>query len=88
MGLKSSQHSSRVTRGEAGGEAGGEADEERAAVYGDGWLEARTLEEVAELERLVDRYAERNPGTVDQSDAATARELLKTMRRSIERDGG
>ena len=76
-----------MTRGEAGGEAGGEADEERAAVYGDGWLEARTLEEVAELERLVDRYAERNPGMVDQSDAAIAREMLKMARESIRRRG-
>ena len=69
------------------GEAGGEADEERAAVYGDGWLEARTLEEVAELERLVDRYAERNPGMVDRSDAAIAREMLKMARESIRRRG-
>ena len=60
---------------------------EREAVY-DGWHLCETLEDVEEQERLVDRYAERNPGTVDQSDAATARELLKTMRRSIERDGG
>jgi hypothetical protein len=64
-----------------------EEQREREAVYG-GWREVQTLEDVEEQERLVDRYAERNPGTVDQSDAATARELLKTMRRSIERDGG
>jgi hypothetical protein len=36
----------------------------------------------------VDRYAERNPGMVDQSDAAIARELLKVQRRAIERHGG
>ncbi len=35
----------------------------------------------------MDRYAERNPGTVDQSDAAIARELLRMVRRSIERHG-
>jgi hypothetical protein len=37
---------------------------------------------------LVDCYAERHPGMVDQSDAAIARELLKMVRRSIERHGG
>jgi hypothetical protein len=36
----------------------------------------------------VDRYVERHPGTVDRSDAAIARELLKMVRRSIERHGG
>jgi hypothetical protein len=36
----------------------------------------------------VDRYAECNPGIVDQSDAAIARELLKMVHRSIERYGG
>jgi cytochrome c-type biogenesis protein CcmH/NrfF len=36
----------------------------------------------------VDRYAERNPGMVDQSDAAIAREMLKIVRRSIEQHGG
>jgi hypothetical protein len=60
---------------------------EREAVY-DGWWRCETLGDVEEQGRLVDRWAERHPGTVDQSDAATARELLKTMRRSIERDGG
>jgi hypothetical protein len=35
----------------------------------------------------VDRYAERNPRTVDRSDAEIARELLKMVRRSIERHG-
>lgn len=60
---------------------------EREAVYG-GWREAHTLEEVEEQERLVDSYAERNPGMVDQSDAAIARELLKMLRRSIKRHGG
>lgn len=62
---------------------------ERTAVY-DGWWRARTLEDVEEQEVLVDRYAERNPGMVDQSDAAIARELLKMQRKAIERygDGG
>ncbi len=36
----------------------------------------------------MDRHAERNPGTVDRSDAAIAREMLKIVRRSIERHGG
>ena len=35
----------------------------------------------------MDRYAERNPGMVDRSDAAIAREMLKMVRRSIERHG-
>jgi hypothetical protein len=60
---------------------------EREAVY-DGWHLCETLGDVEEQERLVDRYAERNPGMVDQSDAAIARELLKMVRRSIERRGG
>lgn len=60
---------------------------ERSAVYG-GWEEARTLEDVEELEGLVDRYAERNPGMVDQSDAAMARAMLKMVRQAIERHGG
>jgi len=67
----------------------GEADEEwreRRAVY-DGWWRYETLEDVEEHERLVDRYAERSPGMVDQSDAAIARERLKMVRRSIERYG-
>ena len=59
---------------------------ERSAVYG-GWEGAKTLEEVEEQESLVDRYAERNPGMVDQSDAAIAREMLKMVRRYIERHG-
>ncbi len=63
--------------------AGDEEQRERGAVY-DGWRKARTLEQVEEQERLVDRYAERNPGMVDRSDAAIARELLKMQRRSIE----
>jgi hypothetical protein len=70
-------------------EVPGEDDEERqgrAAVYG-GWRQARTLEDVEELEGLVDRYAERNPGMVDQSDAAIAREMLKMARESIRRRG-
>ena len=36
----------------------------------------------------MDRWAERNPGMVEQSDAAIAREMLKIVRRSIERHGG
>jgi hypothetical protein len=35
----------------------------------------------------VDRHAGRNPGMVDRSDAAIAREMLKIVRRSIERHG-
>jgi cytochrome c-type biogenesis protein CcmH/NrfF len=31
----------------------------------------------------MDRYAERNPGLMDQSDAAIAREMLKMVRKSI-----
>ncbi len=68
----------------------GEADEERrerAAVY-DGWRLCETLGDVEEQEGLVDRYAERNPGMVVQSDAEIAREMLKMVRRSIERYGG
>jgi hypothetical protein len=38
---------------------------ERTAVY-DGWWRCETLEDVEEQERLVDRWAERNPGTVDR----------------------
>ena len=63
---------------EVPGETQGEADEERrerGGVYG-GWREARTLGDVEEHERLVDRYAERNPGMVDRSDAAIAREPI------------
>ncbi len=56
----------------------GASDEEireREAVY-DGWWRCKTLEDVEEQERLADRYAERNPGMVDRSDAAIAREQL------------
>ncbi len=60
---------------------------ERWAVYG-GWREVRMLEDVEEQGRLVDRHAGRNPGMVDRSDAAMAREMLKIVRRSIERHGG
>ena len=70
--------------------AQGEADQEqreREAVY-DGWRRCETLEEVEEQERLGDRWAERNPGMVDQSDAEIAREMLKAVRWSIERHGG
>ncbi len=63
-----------------------EEQREREAVY-DGWRLCETLEDVEEQERLVDRYAERRPGMVDQPDAAIARELLKMVRRSIERYG-
>ena len=48
--------------------AGDEEQRERTAVY-DGWWRCETLEDVEEQEVLVDRYAERNPGMVDQSDA-------------------
>jgi hypothetical protein len=65
----------------------GEDAPEREAVY-DGWWRCETLEDVEEQEALVDRYAERNPGMVDRSDAAIAREMLKMVRRSIERRGG
>ncbi len=77
-------------RAEVSGVAKGEADQEqreREAVY-DGWHRCETLEDVEEHERLVDRYAERNPGMVDQSDAAIARERLKMQRRAMERHGG
>ena len=68
----------------------GEDEQERReheAVYGGG-REVRTLEDVEEQERLVDRWAERNAGKVDQSDAEIAHEVLKLARRSIERHGG
>ncbi len=64
-----------------------EEQREREAVY-DGWRRCETLEDVEEQERLVDRYAERSPGMVDQSDTAIARELLKMVRRSIGRHSG
>ena len=66
------------------------SDEERrgrSAVYG-GWREIRTLEDVEAQERLVNRWAERNPGMVDRSDTAIAREMQKLVRRSFERHGG
>jgi len=63
---------------------GDEERREREAVY-DGWRLCETLGDVEEQEALVDRYAERNPGMVDQSDAAIAREMIKMVRRSIER---
>lgn len=66
---------------------GDEERRERRAVY-DGWRLCETLGDVEEHGRLVDRWAERNPGTVDQSDAAIARERLKMVRKSIERHGG
>ena len=61
-----------------------EEQRERTAVY-DGWWQCETLEDIEEYERLVDRWAERNPGMVDQSDAAIGRERLKMQRRAIER---
>ncbi len=64
-------------------EAGNEEQREREVVY-DGWWRCETLEDVEEQMRLVDHYAERNPGMVDQSDAAIARELLKMQRRAIQ----
>ncbi len=51
---------------------------EREAVY-DGWRLCETLEDVEEQKALVDRYAERNPCTVAQSNAAIAREMLRTV---------
>ena len=60
---------------------------ERTAVH-DGWWRCETLGDVEEHERLVDRWAGRNPGMVNQSDAAIARGLLKMQRRAIERHGG
>jgi hypothetical protein len=57
---------------------------ERTAVY-DGWWRCETIEDVEEHERLVDRWAERNPVTADRSDAAIGREMLKLVRRSIGR---
>ena len=56
---------------------------EREAVY-DGWWRCETLEDVEEQGRLVDSWAERNPGTVDQSDAAIARERLKMVRKAVQ----
>jgi hypothetical protein len=53
-----------------------------------GWRLCETLEDVEEQEVLMDRYAECHPGMVDQSNAAIARELLKMVRRYIERHGG
>ncbi len=67
----------------------GASDEERReceAVYG-GCRTARTLEDVEEQERLVDRYAERNPGMVDRSDAAIAREQLSDGKATAEPAG-
>ena len=63
-----------------------EEQRERTAVY-DGWWRCETLEDVEEQMRLVDHYAERNPGMVDQPDAEIAREILKMQRRAIERQG-
>ena len=68
-------------------EAGDEEHREREAVH-DGWWRCETIEDVEGHERLVDRWAGRNPGIVNQSDAAIARERLKMVRRSIERHGG
>ena len=62
-----------------------EEQPEREVVHG-GWRESWTLEEQA---GLADRYAERDPGTVDRSDAKMARdEMLKMPWRSIGRHGG
>ena len=65
-------------------EAGDEEQRERTAVY-DGWWRCETLGDVEEQMRLVDRWAGRNPGMVDQSDAEIARERLKMQRRTLER---
>ena len=69
------------------GGMGEDGRRERTVVYG-GWWRCETLEDVEEQGRLVDRWAERNPGMVDRSDAAIARERLKMVRRPIERHGG
>jgi hypothetical protein len=68
------------------GVSGGKRRErrEREAVY-DGWWRCETSKDIEEQERLVDRWAERNPGTADRSDAAIGREMLKMVRRSIGR---
>ncbi len=42
---------------------------------------------MSSIRGLVGRWAERNPGVVDQSDAEIAREMLKMVRRSMERHG-
>ena len=60
---------------------------ERWAVSG-WWRGVRTLEDVEEQGRLVDRHAGRKPGIADRSDAEAAREILKIVHRSIERYGG
>ena len=62
--------------------AGDEEQREREAVY-DGWWRCETLEHAEEHGRLVDRWAGRNPGTVNQSDAARAREMLKMVRKAV-----
>ena len=63
--------------------AGDEEQREREAVY-DGWWRCETLEAVEEHGRLVDRWAGRHPGTVDQSDAEIARERLKMVRKAVQ----
>ena len=63
-----------------------EEQRERSAVYG-GWQTYETLGDIEEQRPLVDRHAGRNPGTVEQSDAAIARETLKIAGRPIERHG-
>ncbi len=63
-------------------EAGDEEQRERTVIY-DGCWRCDTLEDVEEHERLVGRWAERNPGMVDQSAAAIARERLKIVRRPM-----
>ena len=66
---------------------GDEQQGKRPAVYG-GWRTCETLEDVEEQARLADRRAGRDPGMVDRSDVATiAREMLKMVRRPIERHG-
>ena len=56
-------------------------------VY-DGWWTCGALDEFEEQEGTTDRYSARNPITVDRSDAAIAREMIKVVRRSVERHGG
>ncbi len=66
---------------------GDQEQRERTAVY-DGWWRCGTLGDVEEHGRLVDRWAERNPGMVNRSDAAIAREQLKMVCKSIQHHGG
>ena len=66
---------------------GAEERRERWAVSG-GWREVRTLRDVEEQGRLVDRHVGRNPGMLGRSDTAIARGMLNMVRRSIGHYGG